>query len=94
MVRPVFWSGAKTVGRETLRTDGDILTDIASSTDDEIPRDIVWRRLNKKTQNLIGKLRGRGRKCKAGGGGEEGGVAKRRQKGGKKPRITKRDIFS
>jgi len=38
-------------------------------------------------QNLIGKLRGRGRKRKA-------GVAKRRQKVGKKPRLTKRDNYS
>jgi len=68
MVRPVLWSGAKTVGRETLRTGGDILTDIARSTDDENPRDIISRRLNETAQNLIGKLRGRGRKRKAGGG--------------------------
>jgi len=86
MVRPVLWSRAKTLGRETLRTVGDILTDIARSTD-EHPRDIVSRRFNETAQNLIGKLRGRGRKRKA-------GVAKRRQKGGKKPRLTKRDIFS
>jgi len=79
-------------GRETLRTEGDILTDIATSTDDENPRDIISRRLNETTQSLIGKLRGRGRKRKAGGGGR--GVAKRRQKGGKKLRLTKRDIFS
>ena len=87
MVRPVLWSGAKTVGRETLRTGGDNLTDIARSSCDEKPRDIISRRLNETAENLIGKLRGRGRKRKA------GGVAKRRQKGGKKPRLTKRDIF-
>ena len=88
MVRPVLWSGAKTLVRETLRTGGDILTDIARSTD-ENPQDIASRRLKVSTQNLIGKLRVRGRKRMAGGG-----VAKRRQKGGKKPRLTKRDIFS
>jgi hypothetical protein len=87
MVRPVLWSGAKTVGRETLRTGGDILTDTARSSGDEKPRDIISRRLNETAENLIGKLRGRGRKRMA-------GVAKRRQKGGKKPRLTKRDIFS
>ena len=79
MVRPVLWSGAKTVGRETLRTGGDVLTDIVRSTDDGNPRGIISRRLNETAQNLIGKLRGRGRKRKA---------------GGKKPRLTKRDIFS
>ena len=100
----VFWQGngewlgrssgmvPRLWGRETLRTEGDILTDIATSTDDENPRDIISRRLNETTQSLIGKLRGRGRKRKAGGGGR--GVAKRRQKGGKKLRLTKRDIFS
>jgi len=91
MVRPFLWSGAKTVARETFRTGGDILRDIARSTDDENPRDIISRRLNETAENLIGKLRGRGRKRKAGGGR---GIAKRRQKGGKKPRLTKRDIFS
>jgi len=91
MVRPVLWSGAKTVGRETLRTGGDILTDIARSSGDENPRDIMKRCLNETAENLIGKLRGRGRKRTAGGGR---GVARRRQKGGKKPRLTKRDIFS
>jgi len=90
MVRPLLWSGTKSVARETLRTGGDILTSIARSTDDENPRDIISRRLNLTAQNLIGKLRGRGRKSKVGGGG----VAKRRQKGGKKPRLTKRDICS
>ena len=87
MVRPVLWNGAKTVGRETLRTGGDILSDIARSSGDEKPRDIISRRLKETAENLIGKLRGRGRKRNA-------GVAKRRQKGGKKPRLTKRDIFS
>jgi len=86
VVRPVLWSGAKTLEQETLRTGGDILTDIARSTDED-PRYIFSRRLNETAQNVIGKLRGRGRKRKA-------GVAKRRQKGGKKPRLTKRDIFS
>ena len=90
IVRPFLWSGAKTVGRETLRTGGDILTDIARSTDDENPRDIISRRLNETAQNLIGKLRGRCRKRRAGGGG----VAKRRHKGAEKPKLTKRDIFS
>ena len=39
-------SVAKTLGRETLRTGCDILTDIARSTDEENPRDIISRRLN------------------------------------------------
>jgi len=38
---------------------------LARSTGGESPRDIVSRRVNETAQNLIGKLRGRGRKRKA-----------------------------
>ena len=86
MIRPVVWSGAKTLVRETLHIGGNILTVINRTTDGQ-PRHIVSRRLNETAQNLIGKLRGRGRKRKE-------GVTKLRQKGGKKPRLPKRDIFS
>jgi len=55
VVRPVLWSGAKTLGRETLRTGGDILTAIARSTD-EHPWDIISRRFKEKAQNLIVKF--------------------------------------
>jgi len=65
VVRPALWSGAKNFGRETLRTGGDILTHIARSTDED-PRDIVSRRLSETAQNLIGKLRVRIRKRRAG----------------------------
>jgi len=47
--RPVFWNGAKTLVRKTLRTGGDILTDIARSPD-ENPRDIVSRHVNETAQ--------------------------------------------
>jgi len=73
VVRPVLWSGAKTLRRETLRTGGDILTHIARSTDED-PQYIVSRRLNETAQNLIGKFRGRGRK-------REAGVVKRKKAG-------------
>jgi len=86
MVRPVLWHGAKILGRVTLRSGGDILTDIARLSDED-PGAIVSRSLNETAQILIGKLRGRCRKRKR-------GFAKRREKGGKKPRLTKRDIFS
>jgi len=65
MVRPVLWSGAKTLEKVTLRTGGDILTDIARSTE-EVPWDIFSRRVNETVQNMIRNLRGRGRKRKAG----------------------------
>jgi len=52
------------VGRETLRTGGKILTDIAerSSTDTTAAGDIVSKHVTDSAQKLISKLRGRGRK--------------------------------
>jgi len=64
-IRPILWSGAKTLGRETLRTEGDILSDMTRSTGVESPGDIVSRRVNETAQCLIAKLRRHGRKCKA-----------------------------
>lgn len=62
-MRPILWSGAKSVGRETLRAGGDILADMAERSQDERPRDIVKRRVNEATQNLLGKFqRGRRRR--------------------------------
>jgi len=52
-VHPLLWSGAKRVGRQTLRTGGKILTDIAERS----PTDV-----SEYAQNLISELRGRGRK--------------------------------
>jgi len=64
-VRPILWSGAKVVGRETLRTGGRVLQDIAENKSPDVSaRDIVSRHLGEVTQNLIGKLRGKGRKRK------------------------------
>ena len=80
MVRPVLRSGAKILERETLRTGGDILTDIVRSTD-ENPR------LNEWAKNLIGMLRERGRKSKQ-------GSSTGNKEAGRKPRLTKRDIVS
>jgi len=64
VVRPILWRPAKALGRETLRTGGDILTDIARSSPDQNPRDIVSKHVTATTQNLIDKLRGSGRKPK------------------------------
>ena len=58
MVKPILWSGAKTVGRETLRTGGKILTDMADGT----PAGVI---VAKHARELIGKLKGGGRKRKA-----------------------------
>jgi hypothetical protein len=51
------------VGRETLRTGGKILTDIAENRAPELrPKDIVSKHVTESVQNLIGNLRGGGRK--------------------------------
>jgi len=72
-VRPLLWSGAKDLGRVTLkalgkeamRTGGRILSDIADNTSADIStRDIVTKHFGQATQNLIGKLSGGGRKRK------------------------------
>ena len=87
-VRPIIWSGVKALGRETLRTGGDILSDIAESkpTTSFRAKDIVSKRLNESRQNLINRLGGRGRKRK-------GPSARNNRKNNKKAKITKRDIF-
>jgi len=77
-VRPLLWSGAKAVGRQTLRTGGKILTDIAAR-DDVSDGDIVSKHVTDSAQNLISKLRGRGRKRAYG-----------EAVGGKKPKKIKR----
>ena len=47
LVRPVLWSGVKAVGRETLRTGGKILSDLADNkTTDVKPRHIIAKHVN------------------------------------------------
>ena len=63
VVRPILWRGAKTVGREPLRTGGKILTGIAEKdSPNEKPLDIISRRVPEAAQNVIIKFRGRSRK--------------------------------
>jgi len=59
LVRPLLWSGAKAVGRETLRTGAKILTDIAERkpTDAMTAGDIVSKHVTESAQNLIRGLR-------------------------------------
>jgi len=47
------WSGAKVLGRETLRAASDILKDIARLSPDEKPRDLVSRRVAETAQLSI-----------------------------------------
>jgi hypothetical protein len=88
MVKPYLIQGAKTMGRETLRTGGRILSDIAENTSPELGvRDIVSRRFTESAQNLIKNLGGKGRKRKR-------VTTKKKQKPKKKAKVIKRDIFS
>ena len=86
LVRPMPWSGVKAVRRETLRTGGKILTDIADT--DVKRRHIIAKHVGEPAQNLIQKLRGRVRK-RAAPKSQRGKPPKK-----KKVKITKRDIFS
>jgi len=87
-IPPLLWRGAKAVVRETLRTGGKILTDIAvNKSHDVSPKDIVSKHVTQSVQNPIGNMRG--------------GVSKRargvtsvtkRRKNAKRARVIKRDI--
>jgi len=87
VVRPLLWSGAKALGRETLRPGGDILTHIARSSPDINPRNIFSKHVTATMQNLIAKLRGRGRKRKR-------SVKIVKPRASKRRRLIKRDIFA
>jgi hypothetical protein len=64
-IGPLLWSGAKSIGKETLRTGGKILTDIVENQSPDVStHDIISKNLSESTQNLISNLRGRGRKRK------------------------------
>jgi hypothetical protein len=53
VVRPLLWSGAKAVGRETLRTGGRILTDIAENkSPNGSAGDIVSKHVTESARNL------------------------------------------
>jgi hypothetical protein len=89
-IRPLLWSGAKNIGKETLRTGGKILTDIVENQSPDVTtRDIISKNLSESTQNLIGKLRGRGRKRK-----RTTGKSKTKKRKPQNAKRIKRDIFS
>jgi len=91
MVKPILWSGAKTVGRETLRTGGKILSDMADNSDGTPAGDIVA----KHARELIGKLKGGGRKRKAKTAATAVVVPKKAKRVARKtPKRTYRDIFA
>ena len=75
--------GAKAVVRETLRTGGKILTDITENKSPELsPKDIESKRVTESVQNLIGNLRGGGRK-------RDRGVSSVKRKKAKRARVIR-----
>jgi len=83
-LRPIVWSGAKSMGKETLRalgrealrTGGKILADIAENPQART-QDMVSKHVTDSTQNIIKKLRGGGVRRKTAG-------RKRKLRGGMK----------
>jgi hypothetical protein len=90
MVKPILVRGARTLGRETLRTGGKILTDIADKEPSVKVRDIVSKHVSDTTKGLVTKLRG--------GGGLKRKRAstktKKKTVSSKRAKVIKRDIFS
>ncbi len=93
LVRPVLWSGLKAVGRETLRTGGRILSDLADNTAGDVkPRHIIAKHVSDSAQTLIQKLRGKGRKRPA--APRSRGLPPKKKARPKVAKTTKRDIFA
>ena len=72
-LKPILWTSAKAVGRETMRNIGKeamrtgsrMLSDIADNTSSDITaRDIMTRHLSALPQNILSNLRGSGKKRK------------------------------
>jgi translation elongation factor EF-4 len=99
ILRTLFWSGTKSVGkeavnalgREALRTGTDIIRDVAANSAEQTA-DIISRHVNGTTQNMIDKLRGSGNSRKRKRAKTVKKVKRKRRKTGS--RIIRRDIFS
>jgi len=95
-VRPVLWSGAKSLGREAFRTGGNIMAEIATNpgqTDN-----ILSKHATETTQIIIKKLRGGRRKRKRASSHSRKAkrvkIAKQKSSKGKAhPKTIKRDIL-
>ena len=98
-ITPIFWSGAKSIGREALRTGGKILSDIAENPQAQT-RDIISRHVSDLPQNIIKKLSGGGRKRKRAASSAPKSKRKRvvpsrkRKNAPRASQTIKRDIFS
>ena len=61
-IKPILWSGAKILGRESVRAGGRILADLVQNTNSDVtPRDIVAKHLSESVGKV---LSGRGSKRK------------------------------
>jgi hypothetical protein len=97
MVRPVLWSGAKSVGRQTfkalgreaLRTGGKILQDIAENPQ-VASHDIISKHVSESTQNIVKKLHGGVRGTRK----RKRAPSTNNKRKSKRAKTTKRDIFS
>ena len=88
----MLWSGFKAVGRETLRTDCRILSDLADNKAVDVrPRHIIAEHVSDSAGTLILKLRGMGRKRSAALKLRDLPPKKARTKAAK---TTKRNIFA
>ena len=92
LVRSVLWSGVKAVGRETIRTGGRILSDLADYTAGDFkPRHIIAKHVSDSAQNLTQKLRGRG--CKRAAPLKSRGLPPKQKAKSKAAKTTERNIF-
>jgi len=105
-LKPILWSGAKSIGKETLkalgrealRTVTNIIRDIAENPPSQTT-DIISKHVSGSTQNIINKLRGSGPRKRKRAASVTVRNAKRKKKAKRvlprKKRVTiKHDIFS
>lgn len=67
IIKPFLVSGAKAVGRESLSTGANILSDIANKKSGEKVGKIVANRVTESTHRLVNKMRGKGRRKRKSG---------------------------
>jgi hypothetical protein len=99
-LKPLLWSGDKSVGKEAvkalgraaLRTGTDIIRDVAANPPEQTT-DIISSHVNATTQNMIDKLRGSGRSRKR-KRATTGKIVKRKRRRKTSSRTIKRVIFS
>ena len=104
--KPILWSGAKSIGKETLkalgreaiRTGTNIIRDIAENPPTQTT-DIISKHVSDSTQNIINKLRGSGPRKRKRAASVTVRNARRKKKAKRvlprKKRVTiKQDIFS